>query len=690
MNTKKNILALFFCLSFLPSYVMGDNGQKEKKSIGIDFFTKVRSISNLKEKDGSIFFILSQPNKENNNYTSDLYQLIDDKPVRLTKDVSDYFFQDGGIIFRDIRDDNDRDKVKKGEPLTVFQKLSTGYQEADEWLRLPIQIGQAEWIDKEHFFYTSSYDHQFELLLKESKGNRQDALKKKEENKNFRIFDELPFWSNGKGDISGLRTHLYFYNKGDIKLLSDTFETTSPPELSPDKKTLVYTKTSYYGKSAPEGNQLITLNVETFEKKEWPLFDKASYGGFQFLNNDEIVLTINRGKEHDKIENSGFYRLHLRTGKLTEIYDGAVYGFGNSIGSDIGRSGKPKITFDKEGIRYITTVIDHASLIHLAYKDGKITFLTKENITVQEYIPYKDGFLAVAFVEQQGSEIYFIDKKGNATPLTSINKSLFEEHKVIKPVEITFTNEEGRELKGYVLPPADYEKGKKYPAILDIHGGPKSTYGTIFFHEMQYWANEGYAVLFTNPTGSDGRGSQFADIRGKIGSIDYRDIMTFLDAALKKTDFIDEDHMGVTGGSYGGLMTNWIIGHTNRFKAAASQRSMSSWLTFSNTSDIGHTFTYNYWGTDIWKNGQLLWDNSPLKYADQVKTPTLFLHSEEDYRCWLVEGLQMYYALQYFEVPSRIVLFKGENHELSRSGKPLNRIKRLSEITGWFDKYLKQ
>jgi dipeptidyl aminopeptidase/acylaminoacyl peptidase len=136
-------------------------------------------------------------------------------------------------------------------------------------------------------------------------------------------------------------------------------------------------------------------------------------------------------------------------------------------------------------------------------------------------------------------------------------------------------------------------------------------------------------------------------------------------------------------------MTNWIIGHTDRFRAAVSQRSISSWLSFSNTSDIGHTFTYNYWGTDIWKNSQLLWERSPLKYADRVKTPTLFIHSEEDYRCWLVEGLQMYYALRYFDVPSRIVIFKNENHELSRSGKPVNRIKRLDEITGWFDKYLK-
>ena len=572
-----------------------------KKPIGIDFFTKVKRIANLKEHEGNIFFTISYADKESNNYSTALYQLIDGKPTRLAKDGSDYFFQEGGIIFQSVREEKDRENIKKGEELTVFQKLSSGYGEADEWLRLPFQTEQIEWIDKDVFFYTTPYDHNFDRLLKANNGNRKEALKLKEDNKLYRIFEELPFWSNGKGDISGRRTHLYFYNKGERKLLTDTLESVSSLELSPDKKTLVYTtKAPYYGK-ASEGNQLVTLNVKTLEKKGWPLFDKASYGACQFLNNDEIVLTINRSQEHDKIENGAFYRLNLRTGNQTQIYDGSVYGFGNSITSDIGGGGKPKITFDKDGICYITTNVDFAPLIHIAFKDGQVTFLTKEKITLQEYIPYKDGFLAVAFVGQQGSEIYFIDKTGNATPLTSINKPLFEEHTVVNSIEITFTNEEGKVLNGYVLPPVNYEKGKKYPAILDIHGGPKSTYGTIFFHEMQYWANQGYAVLFTNPDGSDGRGSRFANIRGKVGGIDYRDLMTFVDTALVKIPFIDENRLGVVGGSYGGLMTNWIIGHTNRFKAAASLRGISSWLSFSNTSDIGHTFTYNYWGTDIWK-----------------------------------------------------------------------------------------
>jgi dipeptidyl aminopeptidase/acylaminoacyl peptidase len=196
-------------------------------------------------------------------------------------------------------------------------------------------------------------------------------------------------------------------------------------------------------------------------------------------------------------------------------------------------------------------------------------------------------------------------------------------------------------------------------------------------------------VLFTNPTGSSGRGAEFAEIKGKWGAIDYHDLMTFVDAALQQIDFVDENRLGVIGGSYGGFMTNWIIGHTDRFKAAVSLRSMSSWFSVA-IGDNAHGYAQSNIGTDAWTNSDLFWEQSPLKYADQVKTPTLFLHSEEDYTAPMWEGVQMHSALQYFNVPTRMVIFKDENHNLSRTGKPVNRIKRLTEITGWFDKYLKQ
>ena len=666
---KKLCIVLFLVCSFS---VYAQN----REPIGIDFFTKVKSFSNLKERDGKIFFTLRQPNLQRDGYETDLYQLIDGKVVRLTsaKNVSDYFFVNDAIVFQSIREEEDREMRRRGGELTVYQMLTVGYQEANEWKRLPYSVRDIKLIDEDRFFFTASYTINEEL--NDGGGGR------------YRIFDELPFWSNGRGDVNGSRTLLYYYDNGQIRSLSDTLDVVSGLELSPDNRYLIYTHRSYTTKS-PQNSQLILLDTKSFEKKVLNPVNNASYSQMQFINNSEIIVLVNRNLEIGQ-ENSRIYRLDVHTGSNQEIYDCDIYSVGNSLGSDVKGSGRNRMSVDKDGIRYISTVVDQAPLIHVNFKDGgnRVTLLSPEKISISDYLPYKDGFLVTAMVDQHGDELYFIDKKGVLSPLTSVNKEMFARHQVVNPIEIKFTNKDGMALNGYVLPPANYETGKKYPTILNIHGGPKTAYGTIFFHEMQYWANKGYAVIFTNPRGSSGRGNDFGDLCGKYGSIDYSDIMAFVDAAIAQISFIDENRMGVTGGSYGGFMTNWIIGHTTRFKAAASQRSIASWISFSNTSDIGHTFIKSNIGADVWQDYQLLWDQSPLKYADQAKTPTLFIHSDQDYRCWLVEGLQMYYALQYFEVPTRMVIFEGENHELSRSGKPKNRIKRLDEITKWFEKYL--
>lgn len=199
----------------------------------------------------------------------------------------------------------------------------------------------------------------------------------------------------------------------------------------------------------------------------------------------------------------------------------------------------------------------------------------------------------------------------------------------------------------------------------------------------------GYFVFFCNPRGSEGKGNAFADIRGIYGTIDYEDIMKFTDIVLEKYTNIDKDRVGVTGGSYGGFMVNWIIGHTDRFKCAASQRSISNWIDDFGTTDIGYYFNPDELGGDVCSGFDKLWEQSPLKYANNAKTHTLFIHSEEDYRCYQSQAFQMFTALKYYGIESRICLFKGENHELSRSGKPKHRLRRLKEITDWFEKYLK-
>ena len=298
---------------------------------------------------------------------------------------------------------------------------------------------------------------------------------------------------------------------------------------------------------------------------------------------------------------------------------------------------------------------------------------------------------ALIFIGLRGAklqEIYTYEK-GVEIQRTRFNEKIAETKTILQPERLEFEND-NITMEGFVLKPVDYDENKRYPGILDIHGGPKTVYGEVFYHEMQVWANGGYFVFFCNPRGSDGRGDEFADIRGKYGTIDYQDLMKFTDLVLEKYPQIDKGRIGVTGGSYGGFMTNWLIGHTDRFQCAVSQRSISNWISKFGTTDIGYYFNADQIQSTPWDNMEKMWFHSPLKYADRAVTPTLFLHSEEDYRCWLAEGLQMFTALKYHGVDARFCLFRGENHELSRSGKPRHRVRRLEEMTNWFETYLKQ
>lgn len=665
---KRLISLLFIILVYQYGYA--------QQPIDIDFFAKVKGISSLQEKNGNIFFILRQADLSQDTYKSDLYQLIDGRAVALTStgNVSSFLLLDDTILLR-------KSQKRVNKDMTVFYKLTKGYGEAMEWLHLPYCVKDIEFIDTNHFFFTA------QQKLSVTKDNLPDSLIAVDASVRYRIFDELPFWSNGRGDINGLRSYLYYYDKGKITLLSDTLSSVSNIVLSPDKKSLAYTLKEHSNR-VYEKNRLYVLDVVSKRYKEWQVMDEANYGQLHFIDDNHLFVSVHKRLKENPQSNAPLYQLNIKTGEYKDLYDGDLYVPGNSVLSDIKYGNRSKITFDKTGIRYVSTVIDYAPLIHLNYSDHSVSYLTPKNVNVDEYIPYKKGFLLIATEDQQGQEIYYLDEKRKLVRQTHINIDLFASHQIVAPQLVIFTNRNGLQLKGYVLPPANMETGKKYPTILDIHGGPRTVYGTSFFHEMQYWANLGYAVIFTNPTGSSGRGSDFAKLEGDFGGIDYDDLMCFVDTVIERVNYIDKERLGVTGGSYGGIMTNWIIGHTNRFRAAVSQRSISSWISFTTLSDIGYSFGLSYSGSDPWNDLPKLWKQSPLAYADQVKTPTLFIHSEEDYRCPLPEGLQMYSALRHFGVPSRIVIFKRENHELSRGGKPLNRIKRLYEITNWFQSYL--
>ncbi|HEX5672329.1 MAG TPA: S9 family peptidase, partial [Acidimicrobiia bacterium] len=226
-----------------------------------------------------------------------------------------------------------------------------------------------------------------------------------------------------------------------------------------------------------------------------------------------------------------------------------------------------------------------------------------------------------------------------------------------------------------------------FPVLLNIHGGPASQYGFGFFDEFQVYAGAGYAVVACNPRGSSGRGLEF--VRSVVGDgwgvVDLSDILAALENALSSYPQLDRTRMGIMGGSYGGFMTAWAIAHDDRFKAAVVERALLSFPSFEGTSDIGPIFTPNYVQSD---DLEAKWAKSPLKYVDQIVTPTLVLHSEEDYRCPIEQAEQLLTSLLKRGIEAEMVRFPGEGHELSRSGKPRHRVERFEVILEWHDRLL--
>lgn len=286
-------------------------------------------------------------------------------------------------------------------------------------------------------------------------------------------------------------------------------------------------------------------------------------------------------------------------------------------------------------------------------------------------------------------DLYLADLNGqNEQKLTGVNDALWRGLALSGVERLTYKAADGWEIDGFFVKPVGWQEGKKYPMILNIHGGPAGMYGVDWFHEFQVYAARGWAVFFTNPRGSTGYGEKFENgIINEWGGKDYTDVMSGVDAALAKYPWIDRDRLGVTGGSYGGFMTNWIVGHTDRFKAAVTLRSVVNFISDEGTRDGAYGHQRDFDGY-LFDKFDMYWDRSPLKYARNVKTPTLILHSENDFRVPLEQGEQWFRALKHFGVTTELVIFPRENHNLTRTGEPKHLVESLNWQLYWFDRFI--
>lgn len=296
--------------------------------------------------------------------------------------------------------------------------------------------------------------------------------------------------------------------------------------------------------------------------------------------------------------------------------------------------------------------------------------------------------LALAIMDPLNvGDIFCLDIGSQPKRLTAHNADLLAELELSTPEQFTCTSD-GMEVEGWVMKPVGFKAGVKYPAVLQIHGGPHVAYGYTFMHEFQLLCAAGYAVIFSNPPGSQGYGQEFViQTHHDWGGKDYRGVMAAVDH-VSQYDYIDTDRLGLTGGSYGGYMTNWIIGHDNRFKAAVTQRSTSSRYSMFGTSDVGFMNGQFEFMGNPWDNPEFYLERAPLTYVANVRTPLLMIHSENDLRCPMEQAEQFYTALKWLRQEVVLVRFPDENHELSRSGQPRHRRERLEHLINWFKKHI--
>lgn len=287
-------------------------------------------------------------------------------------------------------------------------------------------------------------------------------------------------------------------------------------------------------------------------------------------------------------------------------------------------------------------------------------------------------------------DLYTCDSAGGQERrLTTINATLLDGLAIQHPELHPFTSFDGRfEVDAWQLRPVGEQAGQTYPLVQIIHGGPHSIFGHVFFFDMQLWANQGWHVLFINPRASQGYGEEFATANiGDWGGADWREQEQALDAAIARGG-VATDRLAVTGLSYGGYMTNWIIGQTDRYCVAASENGICNLISFHATSDIGWFWTEGEWGKPVWDNLDFYLAHSPISHVGRIKTPTLLLQTETDHRCPIEQGEQFYTALRSRGVPCEMIRFPGDSHTMLSQGKPASRLDRREHTLRWFRRYL--
>jgi dipeptidyl aminopeptidase/acylaminoacyl peptidase len=508
----------------------------------------------------------------------------------------------------------------------------------------------------------------------EDQGSTQNSHKPK--TPPARLITVLKYRSNGEGFTYDRRRHLFVIDaaSGETRQLTQGDWDDTQPAWSPDSRRLAFVSARH-----PDRDHDHAVDIFVADADGGAPVQVTPGGGVCALPawspDGRSIAYLGYADAADSPHNSRLW--------LVPAAGGPPRCLTASLDRDLAITETAEPIWQTDGSAIVVGVQDRGTtgVIQVQVADGTVLPLVHGKRSVTSYSVANATVACTAAEPHRPAEVYVCTALGEGQ-VTALNADWYATVELPEP-EHFIVPSEGGEIDAWVMRPAGFEPGQRYPTLVNIHGGPFAQYGWTFFDEFQVQAGAGYAVLFCNPRGSSGREAAFARaIIGCPGEPDSADVLAMLDEALRRYDFLDPGRRGLIGGSYGGYLAGWIVGHTDRFVAAVPERGLYNRYSKDGTSDVWSGSTYLR--VHQWENPELYWRYSPIAYVQNMRTPLLLLHSEEDLRCPIEQAEQLFTALKQMRREVRFVRFPGENHELSRSGKPSHRIQRFGYILDWF------
>jgi dipeptidyl aminopeptidase/acylaminoacyl peptidase len=498
----------------------------------------------------------------------------------------------------------------------------------------------------------------------------------KPKTKPARVITMLKQRMNAEGWTYDRRRHLFIVDAatGETRQLTDGDWDDIQPAWSPDSRRITFVSARHESRERDRSEDLWVVDADGGEPVQ-----VTPGGGSVALPawspDGQSIAYMGFADAEDPPRNSRLW--------LTPATGGAPRCLTANLDRNLEASETAAPVWAADGASILTGIQERGTVgvVRVAVAGGSVERLVAGQRSINNYDPRGDAIAFVASGPARPAEV-FIRDAGGERQLTDLNAAWRSEVELVEPEHFTVSSPAG-EVDCWVMRPAGFEPGKKYPALLNIHGGPFVQYGYTFLDEFQVQAGAGYVVVYSNPRGSSGQEEDFA--RALIGSPAEpmtEDVLAAMDEALRRYDFIDPERTGVLGGSYGGYITGWIIGHTDRFAAACAERGIYNRYSRELTGDIPTAFTYL--GVRPWEEPETYWRWSPIAFVKEMRTPVLIVHSEEDLRCPIEQAEQLFAALKRLGRDTRFIRFPGENHELSRAGKPSHRLQRFEHMLGWF------